>query len=113
APYPVALVPDGAATDPLERVALEPLAAGEVVLERRLAGGSDGPAGLLEPGRRAVAVPVEAAPPGVAAGDHVDAYAPAVALSTDLASLRRDRAGARRVASSALVVSVDDRSATV
>jgi len=113
APWPVALVPADAASDPEGRVVAEPLAAGEVVLERRL-GAGDGPTGLLEPGRRAVAVPLDAAPAGLAAGDRVDAYAPTVAASsTELTALVRDRAGARRVASSALVVAVDERAATL
>jgi Flp pilus assembly protein CpaB len=112
---PAALVPAGAATDPVGRVVAEPVVAGEVLLERRLAGGGDGMSALLGPGRRAVAVPLDAAPGGVTVGDRVDLYAPTTASSaSELAALARGAAGgARRVASGALVVGVDERSATV
>jgi Flp pilus assembly protein CpaB len=112
---PVGLVPTDAAPDPVGRVVTEPVVAGEVLLERRLAGGGEGVAALLDPGRRAVAVPLDAAPGGVTVGDHVDLYAPATAsTASELAALARGGSGgARRVASGALVVAVDERSATV
>lgn len=112
---PSALVPPQAAVDPVGRVVTEPVAAGEVVLERRLAGGGEGLGALLDPGRRAVAVPLDAAPAGVAVGDRVDLYAPTAATSAaELAALARGGPGsARRLAAGALVVAVDDRSATV
>ncbi len=113
-PLPVGLVPEGAATDPVGRVVTEPVAAGEVLLERRLAGSGTGVSALLGPGRRAVAVPLEAAPGGVIVGDRVDLYSPATATtSSELAAAARGGGGVRRVAAGALVVAVDDRSATV
>lgn len=111
---PSAAVPEGVAEAPVGRVVTEPIVQGEVVLHRRLSGGSvDGTAALVAPGRRALAVPVEAAPPGLAIGDRVEAYAPATAGGS-LAELARSQgSGARRVARDALVVALDERSVTV
>jgi Flp pilus assembly protein CpaB len=111
---PVGLVPDDVATAPVGRVVTEPLGKGEVVAERRLSGdGATGAAALVGPGRRALAVPVEATPPGLGVGDHVEAYAPAT-TGGGLADLARAQSsGARRVARDALVIAVDDRSVTV
>jgi Flp pilus assembly protein CpaB len=112
---PLGLVPPGAASDPVGRVVTEPVVAGEVLLDRRLAGGGEGVSALVAPGRRAVAVPLDTAPAGVTVGDRVDLYAPATsATASELAALARGGSGgARRVASGALVVAVDDRSASV
>lgn len=112
---PVVLVPTGAASDPVGRVVSEPIVEGEALVERRLAGGGDGPGALLGPGRRAVAVPLDSTPIGLGVGDRVDLYAPTTAGSTaELAALSRGTSGgARRVAAGALVIAVDERSATV
>jgi Flp pilus assembly protein CpaB len=107
-------LPDGVADDPAGRVVTEPIERGEVVLGRRLSGETDGGlAALVAPGHRALAVPVEAAPPGVEVGDRVEAYAPG-STGASLADLARAQgSGARRVARDALVVAVDERSVTV
>ena len=111
---PAGLVPDGVADAPLGRVVTEPLMKGEVVAERRLSStDATGAAALVGPGRRALAVPVEAAPPGLEVGDHVEAYAPAT-NGGSLADLAKAQgSGARRVARDARVIAVDDRSVTV
>lgn len=59
--------------EPVGLTALMPLWPGEVIIEAKLApAGIDGPAAMLEPGERAVAVPrIETTPP-VAVGDRVD-----------------------------------------
>jgi hypothetical protein len=111
---PTGLVPDGVADTPVGRTVTEPVVRGEVLVERRLSGGATtGPADLVGPGRRALAVPADAAPPGLVVGDHVEAYAPSTSGGslTDLA--RAQGSGARRVARDGLVVAVDDRSVTV
>jgi len=110
----VATVPEGAAEAPVGRVATEAIARGEVVLERRLSAGSaDGTAALVAPGRRALAVPLESTPPGLAVGDRVEAFAPSTSGGS-LAELARSQgSGARRVARDALVVAIDERSVTV
>jgi Flp pilus assembly protein CpaB len=111
---PAALIPDGVADDPSGRVVAEPVARGEVVLERRLAGGAtDGASALIAPGRRALAVPIESTPPGLGVGDRVEAYAPATSGGSLADLARAQGSGARRVARDALVIAVDERSATV
>ncbi len=111
---PTGLVPDGVADAPVGRVVTEALVGGEIVVERRLSpGAATGAAALVGPGRRALAVPVEAAPPGLEVGDRVEAYAPAT-TGGSLADLSRAQgSGARRVARDALVIAVGDRSVTV
>lgn len=98
---PQAMVPDDAMTDVVGRVATAPIAPGEVVLERRLAGGT-GPLALLDPGAMAFAVPVDTATPPLRPGDRVDVFAP-----TDSAS--RSTVGASRIARRAVILAVDDR----
>jgi Flp pilus assembly protein CpaB len=114
ADLPAALLPDGIADAPVGRVIVEPVVRGEVVLERRLSGGTaDGAAALVTPGRHAIAVPVATAPPGLSVGDRVEAYAPA-SSGGSLAELARSQTtGARRVARDALVIAVDQQSVTV
>jgi Flp pilus assembly protein CpaB len=113
ADLPVALLPDGVADAPNGRIVTEPVVRGEVILERRLSGGtSHGTIALIGPGRRAVAVPTDTAAPTLAVGDRVDAYASdSVGSLSDAARARAG--GARRVARDALVVAVDDRTATI
>ena len=95
---PAAVLPDAnVATSPVGHVALVALAAGEVLLASRVAPGT-GLAGLVPPGRRAVAVPRSPATPAVSVGDRVDVVG-------------GDATGV--VAPGASVVAVDDRSVTV
>jgi Flp pilus assembly protein CpaB len=115
---PTALVPPGVAPEPEGRVASEPIAAGEVVLDRRLSGSGSGPVALVPPGGRALALPVDASTPALAVGDRVDLYTPAelagASLGTDVADAARGVAqGARRVARGATVVAVDAEAVTV
>lgn len=74
---PRALVPDGALDEvPVGRRALVALSAGEVVLAHRVSGSSAaGPGGLLEPGQRAVPVPVAVPGLPLAPGDRIDLVA--------------------------------------
>ncbi|MBU3702624.1 MAG: hypothetical protein FGM58_11325, partial [Acidimicrobiia bacterium] len=60
APRPRVMLPDDATTDAVGRVVTAHIAPGEVVLERRLSGGT-GPLALLEAGAVAFAVPVDPA----------------------------------------------------
>jgi len=111
---PEVLIPDDVAADPTGRTVTEPVVAGEVLLERRLSGGTaDGTAALVTPGRRALALPVESAPPGLRVGDRVEAYAPATTGGSLAELARAQGSGARRVARDAVVVAVDERSVTV
>lgn len=69
--WPADLVPDDAITSPDGRRLRGPAVAGQVLVERHLAGGL---AGLVAPGHAAVAVPVDGLP-DVAPGDLVDVVA--------------------------------------
>ena len=107
---PAGLVPDGAlGTVPDGRVALAPIVAGEVLVEARLApAGLSGPAALVPPGWRAIAVPSGAGPgpPPLAVGDRVDIFATFLAeAGTEPPTVA--------VAEDALVVAVDDEGVTV
>jgi len=113
---PAAMVPAGALAEPPagQRVAAW-IAAGEVVLERRLA-----PAGLspvaarLPPGTRGVAVPPGIAPLPVEVGDRVDVLGPAllassalvVAVAEDAVTVAVRDAAARRIADAVLTGTV-------
>lgn len=103
---PSIVVPTDAVLDAIGRSVTAPVAAGEVVLDRRLSNGGDGPAALLGPDDVAFAVPVDAATPPVEVGDHVDVFAP-----VDSAS--RSAVGATRVAHRAVITSVSDRAVTI
>ena len=103
---PVTALASDPAPSPVGRTVVEPIAAGEVVLDRRLSGGGTGPAALLAPGEVAFAVPVEQSTPPLHPGDHVDVFAP-----VDSAS--RSAVGAARVAERAIVVSVTDRAVMI
>lgn len=76
-PLPAALLPSGPlARSPVGRVALVPLAAGEVLLAAKLAPeGLRGVAALVPPGLRALAVPVEPGGLRLRLGDRVDVLA--------------------------------------
>jgi len=114
ADLPLALLPDGVADAPTGRIVTEPVVRGEVILERRLSEGTGhGTAALIGAGRRALAVPTDTASPKLAVGDRVDAYASG-SVGGSLSDVARAQAGgARRVARNALVVAVDDRTATI
>lgn len=94
---PAAVVPAGARSTPLDgEVAAAWIAAGEIVLERRLApAGLSTVAALLPPGTRGVAVPIGLAPLPVEVGDRVDVH------------------GSTRLATDALVVAVNEEAITV
>ena len=111
---PVAALPGDVAGDPVGRVVTEPIVHDEVVAERRL-GGADaaGPAALVPPDGRALAVPTDATTPQLAVGDRVDAYSPAELAIATPAELARAVAGARRVARGARVVAIDDEAVTI
>ncbi len=110
---PVVLIPAGVAEAPVGRVVTEPIAPGEVVLERRVSADADSGAAVVGAGHRALAVPVEAAPPGLEVGDRVDAYAPGSSVGSLAEVARGQGAGARRLTRDALVVAVDDRVVTI
>ncbi len=93
---------------PLGSVALSDIAAGEVILTRRLApDGLSGPGALIPEGYRGVAVPTGPGTLPLAVGDIVDVLAtvdPLLAEGEDPTSV---------VATDALVVDVGDESATI
>lgn len=98
---PAALVPRGALTSPTNGTVVAEIAAGEVVLARRVApSGLSATASRLPPGTRGIAVPVGQAPLPVEIGDRVDVVA---TLDTD----------AITIASDALVVAHDAAAVTV
>ena len=107
---PTPLVPDGALTEvPADGRLVEPVYAGEVVREERLA-----PTGLstiaarLPPGARAMAIPVEPGTvPALTIGDRVDVL---VALAAEAAG---DGPPGFALATDVLVVDVDDAAVTI
>jgi Flp pilus assembly protein CpaB len=107
---PADAVAHGAAADPDDvtgRQVTAPIAAGEPVLDVRLAPvGLRGVAASTPPGWSAFAVPADAATPPVEVGQQVDLFAPtASAVALD--------GPAERIADGGLVVAVDDRRVTV
>jgi pilus assembly protein CpaB len=113
---PVAAIPAGAAGEPVGRVVSEPIVAGEVVAERRLGGADlDGPIALLEPGGRAIALPVDAAIPALAVGDRVDVFSPVelVGTGSGAETARSATTGARRIAREARVLAIDEQAVTI
>jgi Flp pilus assembly protein CpaB len=111
---PRAVVPDGALTDePDGRVALADLHPGEILLGDRLApDGLTGPAALLGPGTRALAVPTGPGTPPLAVGDTVDLLATVDPLAIDPAPTEQVPE-ASAVARGARVVAVGEASVTV
>ena len=113
---PSAVVPTGRlARSPAGRVAIVPLAPGEVVLAAKLApDGLTGVAALVPPGHRALAVPVEAGALALRPGHRVDVLATLElggAMGTDAAGTAA--APTFPVATAALVVDADDDAVTV
>jgi Flp pilus assembly protein CpaB len=100
--WPVALVPrDALSAVGTGAIVAAPMAAGEPLVRRRLGRVGTGPvAGLLPEGTRGVSVPAEAPPP-VRPGDRVDV------VGVDPAG------GGVVIATSALVVRVDERSVVI
>jgi Flp pilus assembly protein CpaB len=111
---PRAVVPDGALTEePDGRVALADLHPGEILLRERLApDGLSGPAALLGPGSRALAVPTGPGTPPLAVGDIVDLLATVDPLVLDPASAETAPT-AQAVARRARVVAVGEGAVTV
>lgn len=98
---PVAVLTDDAIEDPTGRVVVESIAAGEAVVDRRLAGAGRRMPGALADGP-VFSVAVDRTIPKIAVGDHVDLWAPTSA-----------RNGTQRAARRARVIAVDDRSVSV
>ena len=110
-PRPRATVPASALTTlPEDRVAGAAILAGEVLVAERLAGeGLDGPAALLPPGTRAMAIPADPSlTPPVAVGDRVD-------LVVALAAAAEPSGGPPgfTLVPDALVVAVEEAAVTV
>lgn len=112
-PLPAAALPHGPlARSPVGKVALVPLAEGEVLLAAKLApDGLRGVAALVPPGERALAVPVDPGGLSLRTGHRVDVLATfEVADGVDGSG---DAAPTFPVATEALVVDVADDSVTV
>ncbi|MDZ7679089.1 MAG: SAF domain-containing protein [Acidimicrobiales bacterium] len=109
ASVPASMVPTGAVdAHPVGRTVRHPILAGEAVASERLApGGSVGVAALLEPGERAVAIPMPAHRSPFEVGQVVDV------LATTDPSQARGRSPTSLVADGAVVVAVDDAGITV
>lgn len=105
---PAALLPEGpVAASPAGHTTLVPLAAGEVVLEAKLAPwGVEGVAALVPPGRRALAVPVAQGGLALRRGNHVDVLA-------TFETAEGDTEPTFAVASTAQVLDVAEESVTV
>jgi Flp pilus assembly protein CpaB len=107
APRPTIMLTDDVAADAVGRTVTHAVAAGEVVIERRLSGGTaTGPGALLEPDALAFAVPVDTSTPTLSVGDLVDAFAPAEPVGSSTS--RSAAAIATRIARRATVVSVSE-----
>ncbi len=113
--WPVALVPEGARADaPVGEVALTGLWPGEAVLDGRLAGsGEGGVAALLEPGQRAVPVPVVVPGLPLQVGDRVDLVAGGAPGAGPMGDLPSTSGVPDLLATDAAVVHVDDEAVVV
>lgn len=103
---PALIVPDDAEDASVGRTVVHPVAAGEIVLDRRLSHGGTGTTALLGPDDVAFAIPIDTGTPPLHLGDRVDVFAP-----VDSAS--RTAVGATRVAHRAVVTSISERAVTV
>ncbi len=105
---PAAVLPEGpVAASPAGHTALVPLAAGEVVLETKLAPwGLEGVAALVPRGRRALAIPAAKGGLALRRGNHVDVLA-------TIESAEGDTEPTFAVAASAQVLDVAEESVTV
>lgn len=107
---PVAVLPDDVAHSLTGRTVTRSIARDEVVLERRLAGGSaTGPASQLGENSVAFAIPSEASTPPVKIGDYVALYAPSEVISTS----GRASGPASRIADHAVVAAISEKAVTV
>ena len=107
---PIAVVPSDVAASPIGRSVTRSIARDEVVLERRLAGGSaTGPASQLDENSLAFAIPSDASTPPTRIGDHVALYAPSEVAS----SSGRASGPASRIADRAVVIAVSEEAITV
>jgi len=99
---PGSLIAAGAASEPRARTVIEPIVAGEPIMERRLSGSlAAGVDALIGPRSRAITIERNPTTPAVEPGDQVDLFAPAI------------RGGAVRVARRSRVLAADDQSVTV
>jgi Flp pilus assembly protein CpaB len=104
---PAVMLPTDTAANPVGRTVTRPIAAGEILLDRRLSGGSStGPSSILGTDDLAFAVPVDPSTPTVAIGDMVDAFTPGDPAGSGTA--RSASATATRIARHATVVSVSE-----
>jgi hypothetical protein len=107
---PIAVVPNDVAVSPIGRSVTRSIARDEVVLERRLAGGSaTGPASQLDENSLAFAIPSDASTPPTRIGDHVALYAPSEVVATST----RASGPASRIAARAVVIAVSEEAITV
>jgi len=107
---PIAVVPNDVAASPVGRSVTRSIARDEVVLERRLAGGSaTGPASQLDENSLAFAIPSDASTPPTRIGDHVALYAPSEVVATST----RTSGPASRIADRAVVIAVSEEAITV
>lgn len=107
---PIAVVPNDVAASPIGRSVTRSIARDEVVLERRLAGGSaTGPASQLDENSLAFAIPSDASTPPTRIGDHVALYAPSEVVATST----RVSGPASRIADRAVVIAVSEEAITV
>jgi hypothetical protein len=107
---PIAVVPNDVAASPIGRSVTRSIARDEVVLERRLAGGSaTGPASQLDENSLAFAIPSDASTPPTRIGDHVALYAPSEVIATSA----RASGPALRIADRAVVIAVSEEAITV
>lgn len=108
--WPQILVPEGTLdTVPTGRTALVDLTPGEPLLSSRVSGDeASGPAALLQPGQRALPVPLTVPGLALAVGDEVDVLAGGAPGGGPTGDLPIEVGGADVVASEATVVAVGD-----
>ncbi len=107
---PIAVVPNDVAVSPIGRSVTRSVARDEVVLERRLSGGSaTGAASQLAENSLAFAIPSDASTPPIRIGDHVALYAPSEVIATST----RASGPASRIADRAVVIAVSEEAITV
>jgi len=107
---PIAVVPNDVAESPIGRLVTRSIARDEVVLERRLSGGSaTGAASQLAENSLAFAIPSDAGTPPIRIGDHVALYAPSEVIATST----RASGPASRIADRAVVIAVSEEAITV
>lgn len=104
---PVAMIPADAADRAIGRTATSSIAAGEIVVERRLADdGIDGADALIPRGALAFAVPVDRGSPSFTLGDRVDVFAPSNSKTPTATRVARG-AVVTTIAQTSLTIAVD------